>query len=620
MNKILEMVTHHVEPGSPEWLELRLKYKTASEAPVIMGGHPNMKRDDLLVAKKTFTPKEFSDYTLNVIFERGHEVEAKARAILEEREGDDLYQLVVSCGEYLSSLDGAPMMEEYVFEHKQWNKKLAELTEANKLPEYIYWQLEHQLLTCPAAGWVLFVVSDGTLDNWVELEYRSKPARRKKLIKGWDQFSKDLDAYEVKEVKPEPIASKPKQLPQILVNISGELTTSSNLKEFRAGADKMIAAIKPKLTSDQDFADAGETIKYLKAAEERIEVVKAESLDKTVNLSELFSTLSEVKAMMATARLNLDKQVSANKTNLRSELVNSAELSCADHLKMVNTGLSEHFLSIPAPPMDGWKVIKGMSSFSNMESSLDDAVARFKIDADISAENVLTALAKIDKEADGYLFLFSDKASLVAMEPSHLSLHIESTIKKYTVEAQAVEQAKLAAISHNRETIENYVSSVEELRELGPLHATRGKLLALDISKSGDQLHDMYKIKAEALDAIDARIETVNLIVQNKASAAKALEGHTPLAFVRETETSATVTQGAAATEPNDLPGYADLDDDFGPVATNIDVSPIKIAAGKVIEGDQQGPGLRFYASEAKKGPSRQDIDRWLQTLVIAIS
>ena len=47
------MIIHNVVQGSPEWHALRANFQTASEAPAMMGESKQIKRTDLLNAKKT---------------------------------------------------------------------------------------------------------------------------------------------------------------------------------------------------------------------------------------------------------------------------------------------------------------------------------------------------------------------------------------------------------------------------------------------------------------------------------------------------------------------------------------------------------------------------------------
>lgn len=100
------MIEHDLKQGSDEWLSYRLKMCNASEASAMLGLSKNMKRTELLHLKSTGLSKEFSDYVQKYILDKGHEVEAMARPIVEGILGEDLYPLTCSKGNLSASLDG----------------------------------------------------------------------------------------------------------------------------------------------------------------------------------------------------------------------------------------------------------------------------------------------------------------------------------------------------------------------------------------------------------------------------------------------------------------------------------------------------------------------------------
>jgi len=86
------MKIHNVAQGSEAWYALRANYFTASEAPAMMGASKQMKRTELLSAKKTGLDRDVSWWVQKYLFDKGHEAEAMARSILEGRIGEDLFQ------------------------------------------------------------------------------------------------------------------------------------------------------------------------------------------------------------------------------------------------------------------------------------------------------------------------------------------------------------------------------------------------------------------------------------------------------------------------------------------------------------------------------------------------
>ena len=115
------MLIHNVPQGSPEWLSLRSSYFTASEAPAMMGASKYQSRTELLAQKKTGIVPEVSP-AQQKLFDRGHETEALARAIIEAQIGEDLFPVVATEGNLLASVDGMDMLGNVLFEHKLWNE------------------------------------------------------------------------------------------------------------------------------------------------------------------------------------------------------------------------------------------------------------------------------------------------------------------------------------------------------------------------------------------------------------------------------------------------------------------------------------------------------------------
>lgn len=141
-----------------------------------MRASKQMKRTELLHAKKTGLDRDVSWWVQKNLFDKVHEAEALARPILEGRIGEDLFPVVGTEGDLLASLDGCTILGDVLFEHKMWNEQLAADVRAGTLDPHYYWQLEQQLLVSGAEK-VIFVCSDGTEENFVSMEYTPAPQR-----------------------------------------------------------------------------------------------------------------------------------------------------------------------------------------------------------------------------------------------------------------------------------------------------------------------------------------------------------------------------------------------------------------------------------------------------------
>ena len=200
--------------GSPEWLEWRTKVFTASNAPAMMGASKYMSRMELLDFYSTGKVKPVDKGT-QMIFDRGHRTEASMRPIAERQASSALNRDItfdpkvgvaedfnfpsVEDAQFFqdrlgASFDGLSEDMSITFEHKQQNKDLFAAIESGSLPEYIIWQIEHQMLVSGAKEcW--FICSDGTEENMKTFHYTHEPFSQRVLLDGWRQFAIDLEEH-----------------------------------------------------------------------------------------------------------------------------------------------------------------------------------------------------------------------------------------------------------------------------------------------------------------------------------------------------------------------------------------------------------------------------------------
>lgn len=428
--KILNLVQ-----GSMDWHEARARNFTASEAPAMMGASKYQSRNDLLKQKATGVIPDVTDAQQR-IFDKGHQAEASARSIAEGIVGEELFPVTGLSEEYgnlLASFDGLTMLNEVAWEHKLWNESLAEAIRSGELEPHYYWQLEQQLLVSGADS-VLFMCSDGTNTNMVSCWYDSVPDRREQLINGWSQFITDLENYQFEPEKVEAIAEKPEALPTLKIQLTG-MVTSSNLQQFEQTATQRIDSINTELTTDQHFADAEQTVKFLKAGEKDLDAAKSQALQQTATIDELFSTIDKLKELMRQKRLHLEKLVKAEKENRKQQIVANAQDAFSEWLSEQECPIELTTSFDPATAIKGKKTIK------SLQSAADDALAKAKIDTKQQIEQVKSNAALLKEEQGEYDFLFSDWKALVIKDPEDLKV----TVKARILEHKQREQEKLTA-------------------------------------------------------------------------------------------------------------------------------------------------------------------------------
>ena len=386
------MIVINAQQGSAEWAAARTKTLNASEAPAMMGASKNCTRTELLRIKKTGITPDTSEWVQRFLFDKGHEIEAAVRRIVEKEIGEELYPIAATDddGRLLASSDGTTMLGDTGMECKMWNEKTAAAVREGRVPDYHAWQLDQQIHVLGLEK-VIFVVSDGTAEKMVSCEYRTTPERIAQLLAGWEQFERDLEAFEPNPEAVKPVGVAPEALPALRIEVTG-MVTASNLSPFRDHAMSVLGAIKTDLQTDADFADAEQTVKWCREVEDRLEGAKQHALSQTASIDELFRTIDAIKAETRAKRLELDKLVKAEKENRKAEIVRAAHQAFSDHLAAL---LQRTGVPIPATNSFG-DAIKGLKSLDSMRDKVSTALANAKIEANAIADRIDTNRKMVD--------------------------------------------------------------------------------------------------------------------------------------------------------------------------------------------------------------------------------
>lgn len=430
--------THNLLQGSPEWLQFRLERFGASEAAAMLGISSLVKRNELLHMKHTGTPQEFSEWVQKNILDYGHEVEALARPIVEEMIGDDLYPATCSLGRISASCDGLTLNDEIAFEHKQWNTALAESVRAGELPEE-YWPQCQQVMLVTGAQKVIFVVSDGTRENFESIEIEPDEAWFERLRAGWAQFEKDLAEYVPPEVVETPKAEAIMALPALAVQIRGEVITS-NLPAFKSAAERFIASIKTDLETDEDFVNAAANVNFCDDAEKRLAAALDGAIAQMSTVDEVKRTVEHLIAQFRAKRLALDKLVESRKKQIKEAAIAERRQKYADHVADLNKELGEVSINVPAPDFVG--AIKNLRTIASLRNSLDTALANGKIAADAAAKDLRAKLDWYKPHAAEYGFLFRDLQTIIQKPVDDFQLVVTTRIDEHKRAEAAKETAQ----------------------------------------------------------------------------------------------------------------------------------------------------------------------------------
>lgn len=421
------MQIHDLEQGSAEWDLFRLERFGASEAAAMLGISTRVRRTELLHMKHTGTPKEFSDWVQANILDYGHHVEALARPLVEELIGTELYPVTCSLGRQSASCDGLTMAGDVAFEHKQWNQALADAVAAGELPGEYMPQCQ-QIMMVTGCSKVVFVCSDGTLDNFVHMDVLPDPAWQERICAGWAQFEKDLAAYEPVTYAPKPEADPIMALPALRIEIRGEVATT-NLPTFKAKAERFIASIKTDLVTDEDFANAEANVKFCEQAEKDLEQAKRAALEQTADIADLMRTIDHIAEQLRGKRLMLQKTVKDKKELIKAGILANAKQAFADHVAALDREISPLRLVFQARDFAG--AMKNKRTLATLQDAVDTELANGKIAVDAIAAGVRARLAWYWEHAAGFEFLFADLQTVIQKPDEDFRLAVNTRIENH---------------------------------------------------------------------------------------------------------------------------------------------------------------------------------------------
>jgi predicted phage-related endonuclease len=453
---------HNLVQGSPEWQQYRLEKFGASEAAAMLGISSLVKRNELLHMKATGTAQEFSDWVQKHILDYGHHVEALARPLVEELIGTELYPVTCSDGLLSASCDGLTMAEDVAFEHKQWNAALAAAVAAGELPDEYMPQCQ-QIMMVTGCGKVVFVCSDGTLDNFVHMDVLPDPAWQERIRDGWTQFEADLAEYQHVEVLPPPVAAAVQDLPALSIRVDGQLSLNHNLVLFGEKLQSFIADIDTNPSDDQAFADAEQAIKVMERAETALGAAEASALGQISTVDEMVRTVASYKELARKTRLMLEKVVKARKETIRVEIQQAGKERAAAHIAALNARLGKPYM--PAVAVDFAGVMKGKKTVTSLRDAVDTELARFKIEANAVADRIQINLGTLRELAANHAFLFADTPAIVLKEADDLTALVKLRIAEHEqAEAAKAEALRARIAEEERAKAEKAAADAERAR------------------------------------------------------------------------------------------------------------------------------------------------------------
>lgn len=446
------MKTLDLAQGSPEWKAHRATHFNASDAPAMMGFSKYKTRTQLMHELKTGLSADV-DAATQRRFDSGHRFEALARPLGELIIGEDLYPVVGTEGELSASFDGLTMDESIGFEHKTLNDALRaamvpDCTGADLPMEYQI-QMEQQCMVSGASR-ILFMASkwadDETLIEERHCWYESNQHLADDIAAGWAQFAADLAVYVPAEKAAAPVAQAIEALPALVIRVEGRVL-SSNLDAYREVALARIEAVKTKLETDQDFADAEATVKAFKEGAANLKQAKLAAQAEAQSIDEVFRAVDYIVDLLDEKRKELDKLVTAEKERRRGDIVAEGVTALRNHINGLNERLGKAYM--PAIAADFGGAIKGKKNIDSMRDAVSVVLANAKIEASATADRIAANIKHLEAEAAEHSSLFPDLGTIVLKQQDDFAALVQFRVADFKAKEEkrkAEEAARLAVV------------------------------------------------------------------------------------------------------------------------------------------------------------------------------
>ncbi len=424
--------------NTPKWHEHRAKHRNASEAPVIFGVSPYATRAEFIKMNATGDTKAITRFQ-QMLFDRGHAVEAISRPIVEKLIGKTLYPpVIVDDNDDLSaSMDGLTANLITGWECKSMNAGKRKFVDHGHVPDCDAPQLAQAFKINGKMQEILYTLSDGTKENTVTIVVKREHLQHliDKMDATWDQYDHDLKNYDLSQpIEGEVVGKTLTELPYLAVRAEGKVL-ASNIDEYKSYAIDFFNGISTDLQTDQDYADAAEAVKFCQSVEDRLVAVKQDVLAQTADIDSLFCAIDEIAETARRKRLEVDKLAKARKEAQRAEIVESRVQRLRDHIKalapMDRVSPSAYVPERYNPQQDIAEAMKGKKLVSALKAAADQVVADHMIQINtryqVAVENHGIALELVTDHD----FLFKDLTPYVSLPKDAVAAMIKQEIAEY---------------------------------------------------------------------------------------------------------------------------------------------------------------------------------------------
>lgn len=192
--------------------------------------------------------------------------------------------------------------------------------------------------------------------------------------------------------------------------------------------------INRDLQTDQDFADAEQTVKWCSEVEDKLAAAKKAALAQTSSIEELFAAIDTVAAEARRVRLDLDKLVKTRKDDIKAEIVTGAKAELAAFVAQLNAAL--RYPVVTAPFVDFAGVIKGKRNLDSIKDAVAQALVQAKLVATGQSQTVALNTKIVDELAPDASLTYDIKA-VIHKAPDDFEAMMRSRMAQRATELQA---------------------------------------------------------------------------------------------------------------------------------------------------------------------------------------
>lgn len=465
--------------GSQGWHDHRARTYNASELARAMGIDPNGRTRCSLVKRYAtgIDDPEFSNFVQERVINPGHEIEACARSIIENRIGETLYPVTLAGNlnglQIGASLDGLTIEGREAFECKRKNKDLWDAVSAGVVPDSYRPQLEQGLMLSGAEV-CLFTVSDGTEENTIHCEYRSDPTWRAKIEQTWRQFAEDVSNFIPEPLAQDIVATPQMELPAVVIQVNGQITISDNLARFGDVLTAYVSRINKSPETDQDFADLDDQAKNLRRAIEWLDAAENSAMAQAEPIDAMRRVVAQYRELARSNAILAEKLVKVEKDNRKATIIIAGREELAEHVKKLNSRLGGEWMPVIVGDFVG--VTKGLKTIQSYKDKVSTELARCKIEANEIADTIEGNRKTMVQLCDP--ILFPDWAQVCTKAPDDFAALVAMRVSQH----KEAERRRLEEDQRGKTTEATHAAPVMTATPQAPVASTppdNGKRLKL---------------------------------------------------------------------------------------------------------------------------------------------